>query len=105
MSCTNDLFRGNILDEINEVRRRLSDNHFSEFLFKYDFFSWCIYSRPLMAGTLMARLPRLFRTRSSVPWKKAPGCRFRIIKGDFLFSKLKMIILRVFIRIGSMRRF
>ena len=29
--------------------------------------------------TLMARLPRLFRTRSWVPWKKSLRCRFRII--------------------------
>ena len=28
-----------------------------------------IYSRTSMARTLMARLPRLFRTRSWVPWK------------------------------------
>ena len=27
------------------------------------------YSRTSMPRTLMARLPRLFRTRSSVPWK------------------------------------
>ena len=28
------------------------------------------YSRPSMARTLMARFARLFRTRSSAPWKK-----------------------------------
>ena len=27
------------------------------------------YNRRAVARTLMARLPRLFRTRSSVPWK------------------------------------
>ena len=32
----------------------------------------CIYSRTSMARTLMARLPRLFRTRSWVPRKKIP---------------------------------
>ena len=42
-----------------------------------------------MARTLKARLPRLFRTRSLVRWKKNPIAAdiivFGIIKGDFLF--------------------
>ena len=38
-----------------------------------------IYSRTSMAGTLMARLPRLFRTHSWVPWKKAHSCNVGII--------------------------
>ena len=41
--------------------------------------SWYIYSRTSMARTLMARLPRLVRTRSWVPWKKIHSCRFGII--------------------------
>ena len=36
-------------------------------------------SRTSVAQTLMAHLPRLFRTRSRVPWKKSPCCRFTII--------------------------
>ena len=45
------------------------------------------YSRTstLMARTLIARLPQLFRICSRVPWKILPVCRFRIIQGDFLF--------------------
>ena len=38
-----------------------------------------IYSRTSMARTLMARLPRLFRTPSRVPRKKSHSCRFEII--------------------------
>ena len=34
------------------------------------------YSRTSMARTLMARLPRLFRTRYWVPWNKSHSCRF-----------------------------
>ena len=30
------------------------------------------YSRTSVAQTLMARLPQLFQTRSSVPWYKKP---------------------------------
>ena len=41
-----------------------------------------IYSRTSVARTLMVRLPRMFRTRSWVPLKKAHSCRYRII---FLF--------------------
>ena len=40
------------------------------------------YSRRLVAGTLMARLPRLFRTCSCVPWKNpivADLRQFRVI--------------------------
>ena len=33
---------------------------------------FCIYSRTSVARTPMARLPRLFRTRSLVPRKKIP---------------------------------
>ena len=33
----------------------------------------------------MARLPRLFRTRSLVPWKKFHSCIIEIILGDFPF--------------------
>ena len=42
-------------------------------------------SRPSVARTLMARLPRLFRTRCRVPCKKSHSCRFRLIKVVFLF--------------------
>ena len=66
--------------------------------------SLIVYSRTSMARTLMARLPRLFRTRSSVPWKKSHSCIFRIIYGDFLFY-IENGILYVLIRIASMRRF
>ena len=38
-----------------------------------------IYSRTPMARTLMARLPRLVRTRSWVTWNKFHSCRFGII--------------------------
>ena len=38
-----------------------------------------VYSRTSVPRTLMARLPWLFRTRSSVPWKKSHRYRFRII--------------------------
>ena len=38
-----------------------------------------------MGGTLMAHLPRLFRTHSGVPNKKNPIAVFRIFPGDFLF--------------------
>ena len=37
------------------------------------------YSRTSVARTPMARLPRLFRTCSSVPRKKSHSCRFLII--------------------------
>ena len=37
------------------------------------------YSRTSMAQTLMARLPRFFRTLTWVPWNKSHSCRFRII--------------------------
>ena len=33
----------------------------------------------------MARLPRLFRTRSWVRWKKSHSCRFGITEWDFFF--------------------
>ena len=46
--------------------------------------------RTSMARTLTARLPRLFRTRSWVPWKKSYSCRFGIIKVVFLFH-IKMV--------------
>ena len=39
----------------------------------------CIYSRTSVAPTLMARLPRLFRTSSGVPRKNSRSCRFGII--------------------------
>ena len=45
------------------------------------------YSRTSMARTLMARIPRLFQTRSLVPWKQSHSCRFRIIKGDSFYRK------------------
>ena len=38
-----------------------------------------IYRRTSMAPTLMARLPRLFQTRSWVPWNRSHSCRFVII--------------------------
>ena len=40
-----------------------------------------------MARTLMAGLPQRFE----LVLRKIPGCRFRIIKGDFLFYKLEMV--------------
>ena len=39
-----------------------------------------------MARTLMARIPRLFRTRTYVPLNKSHSCRFGIILDDFLFQ-------------------
>ena len=54
-----------------------------------------IQPRTSVAGTLMARLPRLFRTRSGVS-RKNPICG--IIKGGFLFI-YRNGILRVLIRI------
>ena len=58
-----------------------------------------------MARTLMARLPRLFRTRFRVPWKNS-HCRLKIIEGDFMiFFYFESGILCVLIRIASMRRF
>ena len=62
------------------------------------------YRRTSMARTLMARLPRLFRTHSWVRWKKAHSCRFGIIYGVFLIH-IENGILCVLIRIASMRRF
>ena len=60
-----------------------------------------------MARTPMARLPRLFRIRSSVPSGKNPIAAdisiFEIIKGDFLFY-IDNVMLRVFNGIASMRR-
>ena len=38
----------------------------------------------------MARLPRLFQTRSLVPREKSNSCRFGLIKGDSL-DILKMV--------------
>ena len=40
------------------------------------------YRKTSVARTLMARLPRLFRTRSWVPRKKSLGCRFGIALCD-----------------------
>ena len=51
----------------------------------------------------MARLPRLFRTRSSVPNKQIIIV-FRIISGDFLLY-IDNGMFCVVIRIASMRRF
>ena len=46
----------------------------------WDIRIWNIkYSRTSMARTLIARLPRLFRTRSWVPWNRSHSCRFVII--------------------------
>ena len=58
------------------------------------------YSRTSTAQALMARLPRLFGTRSGVPWKKSIGCRFGIIFDDFLIH-IENGILCVLIRIAS----
>ena len=52
--------------------------------------SFCLYGRVLVALTQMARLPRLFRTRSWVHWKKSHSCRLGIIQGDIPFI-LKMV--------------
>ena len=54
-----------------------------------------------MARTLMARLPRLFQTRSWVPWNRSHSCRFVIIKDDFLFY-VGNGILSVLTRIASL---
>ena len=48
----------------------------------------------------MARLPRLFRTRSIVPRKKSHSCRFGIIQDGFIFYYDNGILF-VFIRIAS----
>ena len=57
------------------------------------------YSRTSVARTLMAHLPRLFRTRSWVPWKKSLGCRFGIIRCVFffLFRKRYIVCKRFFL--------
>ena len=47
-------------------------------------------SRPSVARALMARLPRLFRTYSWVPWEKCNRCRFGIIRVIFLFILKKV---------------
>ena len=60
------------------------------------------YSRTSMARTLMPRLPRLFRNRSCVPWKKSHSFRFELILGDFVFY-IENGILCVLIRIASSR--
>ena len=52
----------------------------------------------------MARVPRLFQTRSWGPWKKSLGCRVGIILGWFSFLYCKWYIVCT-IRIASMRRF
>ena len=62
------------------------------------------YGRTSMARTLMTRLPRLFRTRTLVPWKKSNSCRLGIIKANFL-KYIENGIWCVLIRIASMRRF
>ena len=57
------------------------------------------YSRTSVARTLMARLPRLFRTRSWVPWKNPKAAdveSFRVIfffyvENTFIFKKIKKI--------------
>ena len=72
--------------------------------FQEDTFVTRIYSRTSVARTLMARLPRLFRTRSRVPKKNSFVCRFWIILCDFLFY-IENGMLYVLIRIASMRRF
>ena len=61
------------------------------------------YSRTSVARTLMARLSRLFRTHSWVPWKKSHSCRFGIIQNDFRFH-IENGILCVLIRIALLRR-
>ena len=68
--------------------------------------SWSLpfYSRTSMARTLMARLPRLFRTHSWVRWKKAHSGRYWIVYGVFL-GHMENGILCALIRISSMRRF
>ena len=71
----------------------------------FPYFSTETYSRTSVARTLMAHLPRLFRTCSWVSWKKNPIAAdvgsFRVI---FLFY-VENGILCVLIRIASMRRF
>ena len=60
------------------------------------------YSRTSVARTLMARLPRLFRNRYSVPGN-TPQLQIWD-KDDFLFY-IENGVLCVIIRIASMRRF
>ena len=47
----------------------ISSNTLPASLYMYVNFMFGIYNRTSMARTLMARLPRLSRTRSSVPMK------------------------------------
>ena len=58
-----------------------------------------------MARPLMARLPRLFRTRFWVPWRTSHSCRFEFFRVFFFLIHVENGILCVHIRIASMRRF
>ena len=78
-------------------------------LFKKDKTNWIlnIYSRTSVARTLMARLPRLLRTRSSVAdQKKSHSCRHYCILNNFGWFSfcIDYSMLCVLIRI-AMRRF
>ena len=57
------------------------------------------YSRTSVVRRLMARVPRLFQTRSSVPWKKSNSCRFGLIKGELFY--IENGILCVLIRLAA----
>ena len=64
-----------------------------------------MYRRTSVARTLMAHLPRLFRTHSLVLKNKIPQMQIKDkFFGDFLFY-IENGILCVLIRIASMRRF
>ena len=79
-------FSTSFLDWEKAVRKSLksSEGHQNMSLFR----KWqknLNYSRTSMARTLMARLPRLFRSHSLVPWNKSDSCRSGMIYDDFLF--------------------
>ena len=53
--------------------------------------TYCYCSSTTIARTLMARSPRLFQTRSWVPWKKIPSLRIWANLGCFSFFILIMV--------------
>ena len=63
-----------------------------------------IYSNTSVARTLVARVPRLIRTRSRVPRKNPTAADLGFL-GWFSFLYLKCYIVCVLIKIASMRRF
>ena len=89
-------FPRDVLDEILNLIESVSEDFPSYFCH--------IYSRTSVARTLMARLPRLFRTRSFVPRKNPLAADLGLFSVIFFFT-LKNSILCVLIRIASMRQF